>query len=89
VNAVVVARERGWRFVAELLEGQGAGPVPADDRPALAGWTRQAVVDLTRPLRHLGNHRYTWSFARDGRRHLEAARQAAGVLEYAKAQDAA
>ena len=88
-DAAVVARERGWRYAAELLEGHGAGPAPADDGPALAAWTRRAVVELTRPLRHHGNHRYAWSFARDGRRHLEEAKAAAGCAAYPKARDAA
>jgi len=51
--------ERGWRYAAALLERWGAAPL-IDGDDALA-WLRRWRPLLTRPLRHPGNHRYSWS----------------------------
>ena len=61
--------ERGWRYAAAQLEAAGAAPLVgsagADPSPEEAarwlGWWLPAV---TRTVRHPGNHRYVWSFAR-------------------------
>ena len=54
----ILRRERGWRAAAEVLRRWGADPL-AEDEDA-RGWLRRWRSLLTRPLRHTGNHRYTW-----------------------------
>lgn len=53
-------RERGWRYVTELLVAHGAPP-PAGDWTA---WVHGAVSSVTRAVRHPGSHRYVWAFDR-------------------------
>lgn len=58
--------ERGWRYVAALLEAHGAAPLAGDPGAWLARW----VPALTRPLRHPGNHKYLFALDRATRKHL-------------------
>jgi hypothetical protein len=60
--------ERGWRYTAELLEHHGAELLEAgaDRRAWAAHWTGQ----LTRNVRHPGNHKYVWALDKRARRHL-------------------
>lgn len=60
------ARDKGYRYVVELLVGAGA-PAPVGDWRT---WTRAAVGAVTRPLRHRGNHRYVWALDRALRKKL-------------------
>lgn len=53
--------ERNWRGPVERLLGFGAAPFRPEDP---AGWLREQVGRLTRPLRHPGNHRYAWALDR-------------------------
>lgn len=53
-------QERGWRYSAAILERFGASPPGID----LRGWLAEWLPQLTRPLKHSGNHRYAWSFAK-------------------------
>lgn len=65
------AGERGWRYSAEILQSFGADACPDDDegrREWLSGWLR----GLTRPIRHVGNHKYAWALSRDARVHVSA-----------------
>lgn len=50
-------KERGWHYVAALLQKAGASPPDEED---LSAWAKYWVPRLTRPLRHPGNHRYAW-----------------------------
>lgn len=75
------AGERGWRYVVEQLVRHGAQDLDVDgDRRA---WSQLWVEQLTRPLRHRGNHRYAWALRRRDRRHLPES------LPYPKFQRAA
>lgn len=56
--------ERGWRYAANILVRHGATePPPADpdNTKPLRLWLDYWTTLLTRPLFHLGNHRYAWS----------------------------
>lgn len=56
--------ERGWRYAANILVRHGATePPPADpdNTKPLRLWLDHWTTLLTRPLFHLGNHRYAWS----------------------------
>jgi len=65
----VRARERGWRYVAELLVAAGAAaPAQHED---LALWLARELPATTRTLRHAGNHRYAWAFSRALARRLD------------------
>lgn len=63
------AGERGWRYAAEQLARHGA-PAPSclghgsADPEELRAWLPAALAQVTRPLRHGGNHRYAWALAR-------------------------
>lgn len=70
------AGERGWRYAVGRLVGQGAEaprcwPYGADV-DELRAWLPNAL-NITRRLRHPGNHRYGWSLSRAARRFLERA----------------
>jgi hypothetical protein len=67
--AKLVARDRGWAYVARLLVAAGAAEEPGGD---LRAWAGQWVPRLTRPLRHRGNHKYAWALAAAARRALPA-----------------
>lgn len=64
------AGERGWRYVVEQLVKHGAEDLQPGADPA--AWARTWVAQLTRPLRHRGNHRYAWALHKRDRRHLPA-----------------
>ncbi len=57
------AGERGWRYAARLLEDVGAPPAP-EDSLARRDWLTDWLPELTRTVRHPGNHRYAWRLAR-------------------------
>ena len=59
-------RERGWRYVVELLVQHGA-PAPEGDWRA---WVALAVNAVSRTFRHKGTHRYVWAIDRRLRRRL-------------------
>jgi len=63
-------RTKGWRYVADRLEGAGAAPL-ADGEDARA-WADRWVAALTRPVRHPGNHKYLFGLGRSARRALPA-----------------
>lgn len=58
--------DQGWRYSASILEAHGAEPLAGDRRAWLARW----LPALTRPLRHPGNHKYTWGLNRHDRKRL-------------------
>lgn len=60
------ARERGWRYVVELLVRYGA-PAPSGDWRT---WVKLAVNAVSRTYRHRGTHRYLWALDRRLRRHM-------------------
>lgn len=63
-------RERGWRHVAAVLETFGASPLrESDDARA---WVEHWAKQLTRPLRHTGNHKYLWGLTSAEKRHMPA-----------------
>lgn len=59
-------RDKGWRYVVDLLVSHGAPPPSGDWRT----WVTVAIATITRPVRHRGNHRYAWALDRRLRRHL-------------------
>lgn len=59
-------KEKGWRYVVELLLAHGA-PAPSGD---WREWVTLAVEGVSRTYRHRGNHRYIWAIDRRLRRHL-------------------
>jgi hypothetical protein len=63
------AGDRGWRYVAELLERHGATPAPLDPA-ARRVWGDEWLAQLTRPMRHPGNFKYAWALARGEHRRL-------------------
>jgi hypothetical protein len=66
----LIAGERGWRYVVELLERHGAERLASDEDRA--EWARRSIAALTRPLKHAGNHKYAWALRSRDRRHLPA-----------------
>jgi hypothetical protein len=66
--AKIRARDRGWRYAANLLEQHGAEPL-GEDGDSLV-WLAQWLPLLTRPIRHTGNLKYAWALNRRDRRHL-------------------
>ncbi len=59
-------KTRGWHYVVDELIAHGASPPGRD----LEAWRLRWVRELTRPVRHPGNHRYAWTLRRRDRRHL-------------------
>lgn len=59
-------RDRGYRYVVDLLVAHGA-PSPSGDWRT---WCAAAVRSVSRPYRHRGTHRYVWALDRRLRRHL-------------------
>jgi hypothetical protein len=57
---------KGWRYTAEILQAAGA-PAPGAD---LKAWADHWIPQVTRPLRHGGNHKYVWAIERRLRKHL-------------------
>lgn len=71
----------GRRYAAAQLERWGADPL-RDGEDALA-WLRRWRGQLTRPMRHRGNHRYLWCLdSRRRRAVLSAPRQPYPKLEF-------
>lgn len=66
--AKIRRRDQGWRYAAEILEGHGAVPL-RDDEDARA-WVELWVGELTRPLRHTGNHKYAWGLTGREKSHM-------------------
>lgn len=62
------ARDRGWRYVVEQLEAQGAASFDGD----VDGWLARELPRITRKVRHPGNHRYLFALDKRVRRHLPA-----------------
>ena len=54
--------EQGWRYSASILERFGADACPEDERTQ---WLRTWLPQLTRSLRHPGNHKYAWIISRE------------------------
>lgn len=80
----VRAGERGWRGVVAHLAGYGATPLAGDAGPAeRLAWVRATASEITRPLRHHGNHRYAWALDRRARRAMSDATRAYPKLQRA------
>lgn len=62
-------RERGWRYVAQRL-ATFADDTPPTDEQALLAWAQCHLGELTRRVRHGGNHRYAWGLNSSVRRAL-------------------
>lgn len=64
--------ERGWQHAVEQLAA--FAPAAAFDDVAKldpAAWLRRWTGELTRTMRHPGNHRYAWTLNRKHRHHLK------------------
>jgi hypothetical protein len=57
----------GWRYVAAMLEGQGAAKLGDKD---VGRWLAEWLPRLTRPLHHDGNLRYAWGLTETVKAHL-------------------
>jgi len=57
----IKTRQRGWRYASQILVAAGA-TAPKQDED-LSKWLDQWIPQLTRPLRHPGNHRYAWQLS--------------------------
>jgi len=75
------AGERGWRSGAIQLEEFGAAAAP-DDRHERRLWLAENMRQLTRAVRHRGNHKYAWPLTTAMRQVLPAS------LPYPKHPDA-
>ena len=73
--------ERGWRAGAVQFEEFGAAAAP-DDADQRRVWLAENIRQLTRPLRHRGNHKYAWPLTAAMRQALPAS------LPYPKHPDA-
>jgi hypothetical protein len=83
-------KTQGWQYSTRQLLAAGAPALPSDDpSPAeLRDWLALARAQVTRKLRHRGNHRYAWVINRKQDRRLWAdVREVAG--SYPKVRDAA
>ena len=60
-------KERGWQHCVALLESFGAPKLVTEDS---ALWLKEALLKVTRKLRHPGNHKYAWGLDRHMRRAL-------------------
>ncbi len=67
-RAKIAARDRGWRYAAQVLVDAGAKPL--GERDDAAAWLARWLPVVSRPLRHGGNHKYCWALAKRDRRHL-------------------
>lgn len=68
--AKIRARDRGWRYAAELLERHGA--VALGESEDARVWLDTWLPRLTRTVKHPGNHRYLFGLTRAMRRALPA-----------------
>jgi len=59
-------QEKGWQHCVEVLRSYGAPAYDGD------GWVQRALAQVTRGLRHPGNHRYAWMLDRRLRRRFTA-----------------
>ena len=75
------AGERGWRAGAVQFEEFGAAAAP-DDADQRRVWLAESIRQLTRPVRHRGNHKYAWPLTAPMRQALPAS------LPYPKHPDA-
>lgn len=66
--------ERGRAYAERQLVRHGAPPIADGEDPA--AWLRCWLAQLTRPLRHHGNHRYLWCLDRRRRREVLETRAA-------------
>lgn len=65
--------DRGWRYSAGILERWGATELAASTGSAeRLAWLDHWRRELTRPVRHPGNHKYVWGLSRRGMRLLPA-----------------
>jgi len=56
-------RKQGWKYATQILVRYGATEPPSNDTELLA-WFEFWLNELTRPLKHPGNHKYAWSLNR-------------------------
>ena len=66
----IARRERGCEYAVAQLVRWGATPLDPDEDSL--EWLRRWREDLTRPMRHRGNHRYLWCLDRRRRREVLA-----------------
>lgn len=81
--------EQGWKSGVAELQSYGAGPLNDDT----VSWLEHWLPQITRPLRHHGNHKYAFGLSRHARRDLVTAAKVAAekacvpALRYPKAVD--
>lgn len=83
-------KEKGWDYSSQQLLRAGALELPSADPTAaeLTAWLKVATAQVTRKLRHQGNHRYVWVLDRKADRRLwKGIRKASSA--YPKIKDAA
>jgi len=62
------AGDKGWRYVAEMLERHGAGELPSFE--SRIDWLDEWLPKITRPMRHSGNYRYAWALNKRDWKHV-------------------
>jgi hypothetical protein len=72
-------RERGWRYVLEMVLAHGASAPEGD----WLTWVARARATVTRAFRHRGNHRYVWALNKRLTRHLPEGQAYPKLLEAA------
>jgi hypothetical protein len=63
--------ERGWRAAAERLQ-QFRASDPPEDPIERRRWLSDCIQQITRPVRHRGNHRFAWALTPEVRCFLPA-----------------
>lgn len=74
-------QERGHEYAEKRLISFGARPMRAGEKPAV--WMNEQLREITRPLRHSGNHRYVFTLgSATQRRHVRVAMPAAAYPKH-------
>lgn len=68
--AKIKSREQGWHYAAARLSAHGANELGEQEDPR--AWLDEWMPQLTRTVKHPGNHKYAWILQRRHRRSLTA-----------------
>jgi len=71
--------ETGWQYAVNQLISYGAAP--PEDTDDLRAWVKQQLPNITRRVKHPGNHKYAWALNKHDRKFLTE------TLQYPKKVD--